>query len=213
MVKEEVMDVTVVSRSFPQILPPQICRENILDTIDTIFEGDTQLLVIEGGEGIGKTTLLTQFAKKYPNQTISLFIKPTSHWTYDPSFLLLDLCCQINWVLYQTELQDLNQIDDGFLRVGIFQLHRLTRQKPYYFLIDGLEDIPEKESHARESILEMLPFGLSGFRFLLTGDLRHLSPLVPKYSWAQIRSEFDSGRGKEVSWREKGRVIRRRKQA
>ncbi len=30
MVKEVVMDITVVSRSFPQILPPQIYRENIL---------------------------------------------------------------------------------------------------------------------------------------------------------------------------------------
>ncbi len=180
MAKEEIMDITVVSRSFPQYLPPQVYRENILDTIDTIFEGDTQLLVIEGGEGIGKTTLLAQFAKKYPNQTFSLFIKPTSRWTYDPSFLLLDLCSQIYWALYQKELHELNQIDDGFLRVSIFQLQRLTRQKPYYFLIDGLESIPEEEPHARESVLEMLPFGRSGFRFLLTGDLRHLSPLIPR---------------------------------
>jgi hypothetical protein len=180
MGEEEVMDITVVSRSFPQTLHPQVYRENILDTIDTIFEGDTQLLVIEGGEGIGKTMLLTQFAKKYPNQTFSLFIKPTSHWTYDPSFLLLDLCSQIYWALYQKELHELNQIDDGFLRVSIFHLQSRTRRKPYYFLIDGLEDIPEEESHVREAILEMLPFGLSGFRFLLTGDLRHLSPLIPK---------------------------------
>ena len=130
MIKEEVMDVTVVSRSFPQLSPPQVYRENILDTIDTIFEGDTQLLVIEGGEGIGKTTLLAQFAKKYPHQTFSLFIKPTSRWTCDPSFLLLDLCSQINWVLHQTELHELNQVDDGFLRISIFQLHlaRLTRE-------------------------------------------------------------------------------------
>ncbi len=180
MGKEEIMDITVVSRSFPQILASQVYRENILDTIDTIFEGDTQLLVIEGGEGIGKTTLLAQFAKKYPHQTFSLFIKPTSRWTYDPSFLLLDLCSQIYWALYQKELHEPNPIDAGFLRVSIFQLQRLTRQKPYYFLIDGLEDIPAEESPAREAILEMLPLGLSGFRFLLTGDLRHLSPYIPR---------------------------------
>lgn len=179
MGKEEIMDLTVVCRSFPQLPLPQIQRENILDTIDTIFEGDTQLLVIEGGEGIGKTTLLAQHAKKYPHQTFSLFIKPTSRWTYDPQLLLLDLCSQIYWKLHHKELRELSQIDDGFLRVTIFQLQRLTRQKPLYFLIDGLEDIPEDETGAREAILDMLPFGLSGFRFLLTGDLRHLSPLLP----------------------------------
>jgi hypothetical protein len=180
MARIEIMDITAVSRSFPQIFPPQVYRENILDTIDTIFEGDTQLLVIEGADGIGKTTLLTQFAKKYPNQTFSLFIKPTSRWTYDPSFLMLDLCSQINWALYQKELHELNQVDDGFLRISIFQLHRLAQKKPYFFIIDGLEDIPEEESHTREAILDMLPFGLSGFRFLLTGDLRQLSPVLPK---------------------------------
>jgi hypothetical protein len=82
--------------------------------------------------------------------------------------------------LHQEELHDLNKIDDGFLRMSIFHLQPWTRQKPYYFLIDGLEDILEEESHTREAILEMLPFGRTGFRFLLSGDLRHLSSLVPK---------------------------------
>jgi len=180
MNKEVVMDVTTVCRSFPQISSPQIQRENILETIDTTFDGDTQLLVIEGREGIGKTTLLTQFAKRYPNQTFSLFITPTSRGTYDPHFLMLDLCNQIYWALHQEELRDPNQIDDGFLRMSIFHLQPRTRQKPYYFLIDGLEDILEEEPHTREAILEMLPFGRTGFRFLLSGDLHHLSSLVPK---------------------------------
>ncbi len=180
MSKEEIMDVTVVCRSFPPIPQPQVERENILDIFDTIFEGGSQLLVIEGGEGTGKTTLLTQFAKKYPNQTFSLFIKPTSRWTYDPQFLLLDLCGQIYWALNKEELNDISQVDDGFLRTCIYRLQGLTRHKRYYFLVDGIEDIPDGQPQAREMILEMLPFGLPGFHFLLSGDQNHITPLLPR---------------------------------
>ena len=177
--KEEIMDITLVCRSFPQMPKSLVERENVLDIFDTIFEGGSQLVVIEGGEGTGKTTLLAQFAKKYPNQTISLFIKPTSRWTYDPQFLLLDLCGQIYWALNKRELNDVNQVDDGFLRTCIYQLQGLTRQKKYYFLVDGIEDIPEEQSQAREMILEMLPFGLPGFHFLLSGEQNHITPLLP----------------------------------
>lgn len=182
MAKLEVMDLTVACQSFPELPKPEIRRENFLDTIDTIFESNTQLVVIEGAEGIGKTTLLAQFARRHPDRALSLFIKPTSRWGYDPEILRFDLCNQLNWILCQEELSPTEDIGDGFLRTGLLGLRKRARhlRSMFYFVVDGLDEIPEQDVSIRHLVLEMLPLGLPSFRFLLSGDLDHLSGYIPQ---------------------------------
>ncbi len=38
----EIMDLTLVCQSFPSISKPQIQRDNILETIEAIFDGETE---------------------------------------------------------------------------------------------------------------------------------------------------------------------------
>jgi hypothetical protein len=62
--------------------------------------------------------------------------------------------------------------DDSVLRQKLLELSRRmgrARVDNFYFIVDGLEDIPEANSFAREAILDMLPFGRKGFRFLISG--------------------------------------------
>lgn len=149
-----------------------IPRDNLLDAIDTVFDGSTRLIGIEGEEGIGKTTLLVQFAKKYPNNAISLFIKPTNRWGYDPEILRLDLCNQLHWVLKNEEVEP-ESVDDAFLRNCVWKLSRHARlnRETYYFLIDGLDGLPNDSLRIREMVLDMLPpLGSPNCRFLFTGD-------------------------------------------
>jgi signal recognition particle GTPase len=47
--------------------------------------------MIEGGEGLGKTTRLAQFAQRHPDHTISVFIKAASRFGYDPATVRYDL--------------------------------------------------------------------------------------------------------------------------
>lgn len=112
MTKTDIMDLTTVCQSFPRLLEPQIERDNILEAIEMTFAGEAQVLIFEGPEGIGKTTLLAQFVKKHPKHAISLFIKPSSHWAYDPAIIKRDLCNQIHWILYQEELRPSEIISD-----------------------------------------------------------------------------------------------------
>jgi len=177
MTKAEVMDLTVVCHGFPRIPDPQIPRTNFLDAIDTIFEGETELIVIEGLEGIGKTTLLAQFARRYPDHALSLFVKSTSRWAYDPGILRLDLCNQLQWVLHKEELEATEYADDVFLRTRLYDLQKraLRKRETFYFVVDGLGEIPEEDSQIRGIILDMLPLGFSGFRFLFAGDIDQLS--------------------------------------
>lgn len=182
MNKAIVLDLTVVCRSFPESPTPEIHREHLLDTIDKIFEGDTHLIVVEGAEGLGKTTLLAKYAKRHPHQALSLFIKPTSRLAYAPEYLKEDLSAQIFLALNKKNL-DSEAIDESFLRTQLPLLQRRAQRNReiYYFIIDGLADIPKEDSRIQDIVLkDMLPLGLSGFRFLLAGDLKQFSDSIHK---------------------------------
>ena len=156
MAKAEIMDLTAACQSFPEIPVPQIRRDNILDTIDMIFEGNTELIVVEGVEGIGKTTLLAQFAMRHPNHALSLFIKPTSRFAYDPGILRFDLCNQLRWTLHQEELKTPEDADDAFLRNHLLELRKRARRnrETFYFIVDGIDEIPEGFFHSIDGFLK-----------------------------------------------------------
>lgn len=150
----------------------EVARENFLDTIDALFLG-ADIVVVKGSEGIGKTTLLRQFAARYSSATISLFIRPLSRWAYDPQVLLPDLCSQmVELTGARRRLPDA-QPDHATLRLlfGDLQKHARKRHTAIYFLVDGLDDIPENDAEFRKTILDLYPWGLETFRFLLASNM------------------------------------------
>ncbi len=173
----EVMDLTRVASTFPQLGTPSIQRENMIVTLFEMLQTDTELVIVDGPDGIGKTTLLAQFAQKYPNHTFGLFVRSSSRWAYDSGMLTRDLSDQIGWALskenYRTN-KDLDPVQS--LRVRIFDLQRQANYKraTYYFVVDGLHEIPEEDGHERDMILNLLPFGLPRFRFILSGPFKCL---------------------------------------
>lgn len=172
MISSEIMDLTKACQSFPELPDPEIHRENILDTIDYLFDQGNHLVIVEGESGIGKTVILTQFIRRHINQAFSLFINTTSRIACDPDILRFDLCNQLEWILNQKELETMQGIDDTFLHGQIYDLKRQTRHEsyPYYFVVDGLYKLTEYNSDTLQLVLEMLPLGWSGFNFLFSGD-------------------------------------------
>jgi hypothetical protein len=173
----EVMDLPTICLSFPKLSPNIINRDHILNAIDMYLDGETELLIIEGVDGIGKTTIIAQYAIRYPNNTFSLFIKSTSRWAYDPDVLLRDLANQITWVLYKKELAPDEEVDRSYLRNCFLALQRRaqSRRTSFIFVIDGIQDIPEVNSDIQEQILDLMPFGFSGFKFIISGDANRFS--------------------------------------
>ena len=100
-------------------------------------------------------------------------MRPCSRSAYNAQMLTEDLCDQIGWALYQEEYRnkahgmEANQL----LQKRLTELQRLanSKQKTYYFVVDGLQDIPNEDCHEREVILNLLPLGLPRFRFILSG--------------------------------------------
>jgi hypothetical protein len=174
MTKSEVMDLTTISHNFPTLPDPEIQRENYLDTIETMFDGVTELVVVEGDEGIGKTTLLAKFALRYPNNAISLFVRPTNRWAYDPEMLSLNLANQLQWLLTGSEIDPTEGVDEGVFRRLLFELCRRSRRQSFYFVLDGLQESQDLANHLQEVILDSLPIGTKGIRFLMSGDFSKL---------------------------------------
>lgn len=157
----------------------EIERENLIDTIAMWLDDEIELVLIDGDSNIGKTTLLSQFARKFPKQTFSLFMRPSSRWSFDPEILRFDLANQLEWVLSGKELPQDSTVDAGDLRKQFLRLQSKARLQTgrYYFVLDGLAAIPEDEAQIRKNIVELLPLGLPPFRFLISGESAKLPEL------------------------------------
>lgn len=159
----------IICNSFPELPKPQIEREANLDTIDELFD-TKKIVIVEGKEGVGKTTLLAQFSLRHPRTAISLFIRPLSRFTYDLDVLAWDIANQIEWLLKGKQLDPLTEVSDSLLRKYIFALGRFSHQRreKYYFVIDGLYDIPAQDSVTQEQIIDLLPLATRNIKILLS---------------------------------------------
>jgi len=167
-----VMDLTVLALNFPEKLNPEIERDNFIQTIENSLS-KYNLVTLDGDEGVGKTSLLSQFVIKYPNNAISLFIRPSSYWSYDLELIQYNLYEQIDYLLGNTGSVSPEQtITYPILQNHISKLQREFRKKgkPIYFVVDGLETFSTKNAKERENLFALLPINLTGFKFLFTGD-------------------------------------------
>ena len=168
-------DITAVANSFPELPAKQVIRENILTTLDDMFNSGIQLLTVEGAEEIGKTTLLAQFAKRHATRTICLFIKPTSWFSYDLQILLRDMCNQMHFALQGKELTEDEQTDESYYRQLVFGLARMAARKnsDFYFVIDGIQDVPD-ESQVKSTIVGLLPVGIGRIKCLVAAEPEYI---------------------------------------
>ena len=176
----EVLSIISVCSTFPEALEVEVPRENMISTLVGQLKRNTEIIVVEGEEGIGKTTLMSQFARAHRDQTLSAFVSDTSRYAWDPMMVAQNLHEQIQFALGNMKFRKPPASDiHSTLRNDVAQLQKKANweRTTYYFLIDGLEDVPQVESGAVDQILDLLPIGLSTFRFLLTGSTEKLAAL------------------------------------
>ena len=161
-----------IALTFPQMPRPLVERPYLLEAIESTFRTNCDVVLIEGEEEIGKTILLAQFALRYIEKCFSVFIRPVNDLAFDPRQIRYDLCNQINWFLRGTTIPSDAEMAPADLSNLLLALQRarITKGHPYYFVIDGLADIPSAASGVRELILRALPIGLDGFRVVLSGS-------------------------------------------
>lgn len=163
------------ARNFPGTPEVSIDRDNLLDTLPDIPSADTPVVFLEGHDGAGATTLLSQFALRNKNVCFALFIKPASRFAYSPDYLRLVLAEQM-WFYIHGE-----RLDAGFLELSQFELLLLhlkkqSKGRPIYFLVDGLHEIDGDDQRVSEILKTVLPIGLDSFRFIITGQQNQFQP-------------------------------------
>ncbi|MEQ2528862.1 hypothetical protein WMO40_19480 [Bacillaceae bacterium CLA-AA-H227] len=207
---QQLMDLTTVSNSYPDFFYNSIPMDNLLETIEQMFQVyNEEIVIIEGEDGAGKTNILKQFCDKYNNNAISVFIKQSSKYAYDPQVIKADLYNQIHWIITSKEYKVYNEeLDNSQLNMLYVRFNRIIRNKsnPYYIVIDGLEDIPESENYILEIILDLIPFGLNGknVKFLFSSNskdrvssyldrkgVRYKEFLLPGFSFEQSVKFFE----------------------
>lgn len=133
---QQLMDLTVISNTFPSLSYKTIPLDNLLDVVEELFKSyNEEIVLIEGEEGAGKTSILSDFCKRYYNNAISLFIKPSSKIGYDPQIVKAELYNQMFWVMYGKESKDIEEIDQSHLNILFYKFNKLIRNKEgLYFL-------------------------------------------------------------------------------
>ena len=180
--------ITPATLSYAHPPPPanEVEHENYLQTVLKTLGSTKRInaVTIEGPEGIGKTTLLAQFNRKLPNQSVSLFIEDDDRSTYDPDSVRFNISRQAHWILHGSELQDSSVDQEGY-QAHLDRLQVMARRKktPIYLLVDGLTDLAVREPGSARRVADLLPPpALEGIKYLLTGEADELAELFASRS-------------------------------
>lgn len=173
-----------VHEFFPRLADDLLERNEFLNLIES--EGSRHLFtVVKGDEGVGKTTLLAQFASyRNPETSICIFLKKPQIYAHFIKDLLQDLCNQLEVIISHQELDEhvlRSYSEDDYLslfRQQIVIIKQKIRKTKYiyYFIIDGLHHYVNVNNALIERIFDIFSpcFSQEGFRFLISGDAKHL---------------------------------------
>ncbi len=170
---------------FPEDPSPYVDRENIVDSIISLLSGDISILLIEGS---GKSTALKSFLKANESSTFCIFLRPSFKRDYDPDSVAAAIYKQITWFVRGEEVRIVGVVSNIALQDAIMQLSRKLRKNSSvaYFIIDGLEHLKSEDVGTLNQIIGVLPVGVPGLKFIISGKLEYYANLLPKHhikSW------------------------------
>lgn len=153
-----------------------------------------------------------------PNEAVSIFVRAASRLSYDSETIRLYLLDQLYWAVSGERATDANTGSaELYSLYGLLDRKARKTGKVYYFVVDGLGELPQYTTNVIPSVFELLPFGYDYFKFLLTGDLRsyiaHFPKTIRAKSFPLVGFSFDETvrlLGTSISDRETTAEIHRR---
>ena len=165
----------------PDLPVPLIDRPHLVETLMAALQSSS-VLFIQGDDGDGVTTLLTQFAERHQESVVCLFVKPAGRMSYSIDYLRRLLAEQYHWHLKReplsADLVGADVLDTLLLKLRV---QAKGKKRTVYFVVDGVHQIPNDDKRSIELILrDLLPTGVDVFKFLIAGRQNDLSQFVGK---------------------------------
>jgi hypothetical protein len=167
------MNPIAVSTTLPDTPPGFVPRENVNMTIDTMLQGEAHAVVLQGRDGVGKTTILNSYVRSRSSSSICLFLKPL-RLSYEPSGVIPELYAQVRESAGMTATEVIPSRSDLANVVQKLSSRLLATNKTMTVVVDGLGDVYARERTAAQDVLDLLPLGRRSFRFLFSGELGEL---------------------------------------
>lgn len=176
------MDKSYLCQSFPSLCGVNVSRDNVIGLIEDCFN-DNKIVFIEGGEGIGKTTLLAQFVSKHSDSSVAYFLRSSCSFSSDTDIIGRELYSQIRYLTDKTIELDSDGNDYLKINHAMYKLHvQANRErKNIYVVLDGFCEGIDGLSSLLRGLIEKLPIGYERFRFLFScTSLKKLGPVFDK---------------------------------
>jgi hypothetical protein len=199
----ELLTIATVSNCVPALPDPMVGRDNLTQEIDDASAAGATLVIVEGDEGTGKTSLLSAFVAERPNSLASIFVSGTNRWSYQPELILRDMCNQLSWACANTVLGIDEAVDLALLARLVYALQSKARRskRQFYFVVDGLDEIPAADQQVKNEIISYIPISRPPFvvvsslsvgepQFLSMKGVRSRTVSVPKFSLEETKRLF-----------------------
>jgi hypothetical protein len=189
-----IIDLTSLSTNFPVIPHREVLRHNITNKLFTLLQDNIYAVAVEGSEGIGKTTILSEFSRRHAHNTISLWFSAANRLSYDPDLVKSDLTNQVFWAA-TGDILDRSKYDPALLKGYYIDLQHKAKQRKQlmYFVVDGVDEL---DAPTRDTLLQhladILPIGIPQFKFLFAGDEALYLTLQIRWMHAALSSVLSS---------------------
>lgn len=159
----------------------EVLRDSLLTTTEQLIDSDERLIILTGGEGMGKTTIISQFVKRNSKNTIAVFINAVNKISYCEENILLDIYRQISFYLNGIDEQiDTFEAKDFNRRLYLLESSLKRDGKKLYFAIDGLSDIPPEDHYIVKNIIDTLPLHLKHIFFIFSSQEKVVEKFLKK---------------------------------
>ncbi|WP_339842584.1 hypothetical protein [uncultured Halopseudomonas sp.] len=169
-------------------LSHEVKRSALLDTIELKFETGSKIVIVNGDEGMGKSTLLSQFAERHIEKTIGIFIDVINKQSYAEDNIITDIYRQIYFYVNGYEANINHDVEIKSLSKLMYNLDASLKRSgaKAFIVIDGLTEIPSQDQYIVKTIIDLMPLAASSIRFLFSAGNDILEKSLRKTQFTKI---------------------------
>lgn len=174
-----VVNMYYYSDSRPEPVEHEIIRKAVLDLIENRLEGNN-VLCLYGDDGVGVTTLLSQFVQKNATHCVSYFYDGLSVMWLNPEVMEHSIVEQLYWFVFGSDEHfNRNDVQNHTLATLWTRVSRKIKNenRPLYFAFDGFDDLPMEKKESVKHLLANMDW--SRGRFIFTGKKDKIKELLP----------------------------------